>query len=222
MIYDFPLEPEKIEEEEQIDYSFTPKLKKPRLHRTDQDHIEDCLRLKIGNFGRHILSRANADNPESEKMFYIQHGPLSKAQVFYRIREENLDTHLEIRCQYRGLWLTQYIELNCSSAWFGPRPYFACACGRRCSTLFLHPQRPYSFVCRRCLDLNYQLNGINKHTERGKVTYLSIMLNKLMIREESIRHRHYNNHVTKRLQAFARRYCKWQNLLEINKELINS
>ncbi|MFA5061946.1 MAG: hypothetical protein WC526_02280 [Patescibacteria group bacterium] len=223
MTYNFPLEPDFVDGDNQpINYSITTQPKKPRLHRIDQYHIEDCLKLEIGHFGRHILNRANADRPEQEKTFFIQHGPISRAQVFYNIKEEHLEAYIDIRCQYRGLWLSQNLELGVQSAGFGARPFFICSCGYRCSVLFLHPQKQYSFVCRHCLGLNYELNGINKNTKHGKVTFLSIWLNKLIKREESIRHRAYGNNVTRRFQAFARRYCKWQNLVEANKELINS
>ncbi len=225
MTYDFPLEPDLIDFDKQPNI-FTDGLitKEPRkrIPRMNQYYVEDCIKISVGNFGRHILQRANPDKSEPEKVFVAKNGSLARIQVFYTLGEENLTAYLKIRCEFRGLPINQYIELDCSSAHFGLRPFLSCACGKRCSNLYLHPEKGYGFVCLRCLNLNYELNGINKKTEWGKIAFWGIMMNKMAKYGESVKRPYYNNHETKRLQSYAKRYCKFKNFVEANKVLTNS
>lgn len=66
----------------------------------------------------------------------------------------------------------QRIALIESELTFGTRSFFICGCGYRASKLYLKPPPGNSEIkCRKCHNLRYGLEMINRHSRQGALLY---------------------------------------------------
>lgn len=205
--YNFPLEPDYIDETS-TDY----RNPHPKLERFN---VEDCYRLTTGHFGRHLMHRAETPETEPERSFFVHRG-LSKAEVFYRFfKKDALTFGLSIRCHAGERWLAQNIELDYSFVNYGMRPFMLCRCGYRASTLYLRPDKYFGFLCRSCANIVYEVRTLNKNSKNIRFSYLANRMRKLMTMEDLLRRPVYNNVGTRRFRSFVAAHQKWDPIFAV-------
>lgn len=90
----------------------------------------------------------------------------------------------------------EWIELN-----FGRAAFFQCACGQRCSKLYLPPHGT-KFKCKKCHKLKYRLANLNPKSIAGQALKRFNKINKLIETRSNISHIFYRGQYTQRFNRF--------------------
>lgn len=181
--------------------------------------VEDCYRLTISHFGRHLLPRAEKAGSEADKNFVIFHG-MSKIEISYRFFKNGEEIGLNMHCKTGTNFFSQAITLDYSFGHYAPRPILLCGCGHRAVTLYLPVGKIDGFACRSCLALKYEATTINKTTKNGLLWYLAARSRKLANDELNIRRWSYGGGLTKQGRNFARQAGRWNTAYEALEKVV--
>jgi len=156
--------------------------------------VEDCELLPVGQ----LKTTWPIINLETKEL-------VLKSGLKIRYHERDFDDGRFLVIEYcAGRWTTQTIKIDTWPITFGMRRFLLCQCGRRCSTLYMRPDRPHAFTCRYCGDLKYGLSYLNKRTKAGRVFYAAHWMNKSMELQERIHRIDYRNMPTKKAMRFIK------------------
>jgi len=160
--------------------------------------VEECYRLAQADFGKGVLYPLNSnrkyDTYESPSELT---GKKGVALVMRRYGQRVLGVTYEIEFDEPlrvDLWYTygskelaeQSILLEAEEIAYGTRYYLLCNCGKRCTVLYMRPDEPGRFGCRKCLNLQYELQTINPTSFAGRLLYLFSRHYKLRVMQTNV------------------------------------
>ncbi len=198
---------------------------------------EDSFRICIGDFGKRLLYPIDAKefddfdyllNKEAKTLrgkegnFNVENRP-NFLHISYQVNLNKSPKVLEIWYKKRADSLdgtSQSIEVGEDIAKFGVRPFFQCLCGRK-ATVFYMPAREHFFKCRKCANIIYESQTINKHTMNGLLWHTHKMI-KLANRREKIKRMFYSGKLSKRGQKFTELFAEWNNEIKTRNQLSSS
>ncbi len=161
--------------------------------------IEDCFKLSINDIGK--------------KSLYGKNGKIELTRCNYndKLHCNFTSAHqsLNIRYTINKQVYIQNINFETESIRYGLRPYMQCKCGHRSNTLYLRPDMPYRFACRRCNNLKYELTTINPKTKIGKYKIYLLHLRKLDEAKIKINRLYYRGKVKTGAKSIAKKYLQW-------------
>jgi hypothetical protein len=145
---------------------------KPKKHRREF-LVEDCFILSLSDLGKGLLRPAANDDG-------LVVGKCGRVLLTNRFKELPVEfsvqlysgnqVQLNVSCKHRNSVLNQAIKLQTNHVPYGLRPYLVCNCGYRGNKLYLS-SREYSFLCRRCAGLYYDVTSINRKSPLGRLKY---------------------------------------------------
>jgi hypothetical protein len=145
---------------------------KPKKRRREY-LVEDCFILCLSDLGKRLLHPSGNDGG-------LVVGKCGKVLLSNRFKDLPVQFSvdhglgdkviLNISCKHRNSLLNQAITLQTGKAPYGIRPYLVCYCGYQGNKLYLS-NKEYSFLCRRCAGLYYDVTSINRKSPLGRLKY---------------------------------------------------
>lgn len=172
--------------------------------------VEDCATITAAMLGKGILQFWQGKNPAAAagrvKMI------ASAADIYFTEFQPVPGNRpkVEVKLIYRDFVQRQEVYLAGKQITFGVRPYLLCTCGRAVVKLY-HRPRYYGFGCRKCENLKYKLQNINKRSGWGRISYWTNRMKRLEEVKAGFRGKPltYRGRATKRFRAFIHNKFKW-------------
>lgn len=183
--------------------------------RTDSSkhyYVENCFQLSSGSFGRGFMRPDTPKQGMTKACSEFGFLPI-KFKIILSPRPQIL-----IEYDARGYEHAQTIILDTVPTKYGQKPYLFCSCGHR-GKLYLRPG-VYSFSCRSCLNLGFELSYVGRHTMLGPVAYYLIQHRKSQILRRKVKRDIYNGKATRKFMSLLRKTSKLQSqkaIASINK-----
>lgn len=144
--------------------------------------VEDCHKLRLGDLGKHLLAPAKTEQCDDfDKQIKIGKSGtalllngLNLMKVEYQINLNLAPNIINVKfynSKKMDSGINQTIEIQKQELLFGTRFFFKCRCGKRLNMLYLRPDMPYYFACRKCLNLRYFLTTINRKIIGKEIFY---------------------------------------------------
>ena len=171
--------------------------------------VEECYSLSIGSLSRNLLHLNKEGEPKSGKAYITSQ--YDTLLIGYKVIKGD-SFKVQVIYPYQGVAQTQVITILTTEAHFGNKPFFFCVmCGSMRGKLYLRPDRkPNYFSCRSCLELSYELQGINRRG--GVLAELSYRMNRAMKVNGMLKRskrKVYDNRVTKPFWRWVVAKEKW-------------
>ncbi len=171
--------------------------------------VEECYSLSIGSLSRNLL-HPNKEGESKSGKAYIS-SQYDTLLIGYKVIKSD-PFKVQVIYPYKGIAQTQVITILTCETHFGNKPFFFCVmCGSLRSKLYLRPDRkPNYFSCRKCLELSYELQTINRRG--GVLAEMAYRMNRAMKVSNMLKHskrRVYGNKVAKPFLRWIVAKQKW-------------
>ena len=159
--------------------------------------VEQCEILEIVSLGDSLRKFRKGENGISG-MVKLPSG----REVNFWFDDKNGENFVFALCRDNE---PQEIAMTETGTTFGMKSYFVCECGYRASKLYLPPlgKRELKFKCRKCHNLRYELEMINRNSMQGRFLYKTNRMIKAINMRESLGNRiFYGGRYSKRFENF--------------------
>jgi hypothetical protein len=216
---------ESYEYEDNLDYPWQAESE-PGYKKLSKVNVEDCYQLSAGNFGRGVLK------PQGTSISDLADTTIGKSGITHAWNKWNalpiefeitLGEQPKVFIQYRtkNSQRSQEINFITKTVTFGEKPFLQCfQCGYT-GKIYLRPRANF-WYCRRCCNLVYELQRINKRSVMGLLAYCLTRTFKIKDSNAMVRRIKYRGQYTRRARAVLRMAKKWRITPEIKARIGNA
>lgn len=174
-------------------------------------YIEECYILSASVIKKDLRKIRNGEEISGQVPVCNEN---RKMQLNYWSKASKEEDHLVVSFLNSE---PQEILLQAFNLRYGARSYFTCECGKRGSSLYLHPENEAEgFKCRKCLNLSYKLSSINKRSVYGPNLYQGMRMNKFFNDNKKVPRILYKGKETKTFLAYAHKMKKIGMIKRVN------
>ncbi len=171
--------------------------------------VENCFKISIGSFPKGLVRKCeDGDFPAGQLKISNGEKTLNLSYSFQIEADNGVATFSFISPYFpHETRKIQTIPMEIVPSAWGKKCYFQCTCGRRCFTIYLRPDGK-RFGCRKCLDLTYEIETVNRQLMNGDILRIN-RLNVLLEKRDKIKRIFYDGKTTRRAQSFIHLREKW-------------